>query len=198
MSSPHFSVAHSVGSFSIKSQGLESKHFLENSYIRSIPHGNGYHRWSFSLGCFFFRWLRSRPLRNMVGSGQRNSLGCPGAGGNKRSEGRRTWCFKDVSVDLMMRCSTTDSCKRGRLFQIIGNFPMSMVQKKISAEVQFGLIHPKGIIFEWSSPNFRQALEEDVHGHSRVSFLLQQTAQQVSSEPIAFFHTIRWKSPFVL
>ena len=48
----------------------------------------------------------------------------------------------------MMRCSTTDSCKRGRLFQIIGNFPMSMVRKKISAEVQYGLIHPEGIIFE--------------------------------------------------
>ena len=56
--------------------------------------------------------------------------------------------FFDVSVDLMMRCSTTDSCKRGRLFQIIGNFPMSMVRKKISAEVQYGLIHPEGIIFE--------------------------------------------------
>ena len=69
-----------------------------------------------------------------MGSGQPNSLGCPGLVGVNEA---KDVMFFDVSVDLMMRCSTTDSCKRGRLFQIIGNFPMSMVRKKISAEVQY-------------------------------------------------------------
>ena len=67
-----------------KSQGLQ--HGRENSYIRSIPHGNDYYRWSFSLGIsgfvqrlfLFFSLLRSGPLQNMVKSGQHNSLGCPG------------------------------------------------------------------------------------------------------------------------
>lgn len=41
----------------------------------------------------FLRWLRSRPLQNMVGSGQPNSLGCPGCW-SERSEGRDVfWCF---------------------------------------------------------------------------------------------------------
>ena len=78
-----------------KPQGLQSKHDRgELIHPKCSPWQPLSFRWSFSLTLlgvfevfvFFLHWLRSRPLQNMVKSGQRNSLGCPGVVGANEAE----------------------------------------------------------------------------------------------------------------